>query len=168
MGEAHEVRLHAVDPDGVGIDVEERRAAELRHRPHRAAASAEQLCALVGDHDCRPLARRKMPLDLVGEVMHVDHRPFDAGFGEAVEHVVDQRLAADRHQGFRHRAVVRPHAGAEARRQHHGAAGCVAAQLRFPHRPPFPTNHHDFSAGTWRLYHSISSASDGCASDLWR
>ena len=72
-------------------------------------------------------AAGEMPLDLVGEVVHVDHRALDAGIGEAVEHIVDQRLAADRHQRFRDRAVVRPHARAETRRQHHGAARCDSA-----------------------------------------
>ncbi len=76
--------------------MEERRVAELRQRLDDAAAGAEQLAALVGDHDLRPLPRREMALDLVGEVMHVDHRALDAGVGQPVEHVVDQRLAADR------------------------------------------------------------------------
>ena len=43
----------------------------------------------------------QMPLDLVGEVMHVDDRAVDAGVGQAVEHMIDQRLAADLHQRLR-------------------------------------------------------------------
>ena len=50
-GEPAQVGRHAVDPDGVGIDVEERRVAELRQRLDDAAAGAEQLRALVGDDD---------------------------------------------------------------------------------------------------------------------
>ena len=76
--------------------MEERRVAELRQRLDHAAAGAEQRVALVGDDDLRPLPRREMLLDLVGEVMHVDHGALDAGLGEPVEHMVDQRLAADR------------------------------------------------------------------------
>ena len=34
--------------------------------------------------------------------MHVDDRALDAGVGEPVEHVIDQRLAGDRHQRLRH------------------------------------------------------------------
>ena len=49
----------------------------------------------------RALALREMALDLVGEVMHVDDRALDARLGEAIEHVVDQRLAADRDQRLR-------------------------------------------------------------------
>src|ERR1043166_126044 len=37
----------------------------------------------------------EMALDLVGEVMDVDHRALDALLGQPVEHVIDQRLAAD-------------------------------------------------------------------------
>ena len=96
--------------------------AELRQRLDHAAAGAEQLRALVGDDDLRPLPRRQVPLDLVGEVMHVHHRALDAGFRQPVEHVVDQRLAADRHQRLGYLAVERTHARAEPGRQHHGAA----------------------------------------------
>ena len=46
-GEPFEIGLHAVDPDRVGIDVEERLAAEQRQRLDDAAAGAEQLVALV-------------------------------------------------------------------------------------------------------------------------
>jgi hypothetical protein len=46
-----------------------------------------------------------------------------ATFGrEALQHVVDQRLAADRHHRLRHAGRQRRHAGAEPGRQHHGAA----------------------------------------------
>ena len=68
------------------------------------------------------LPRREVALDLLGEVMHVDHRALDAGFRQPVEHVIDQRLAADLDQWLRHFVGERAHAGAEARRQHHGVA----------------------------------------------
>ena len=69
--------------------------AEQRQRLDHAAAGVEQEAALVGDHDARLFALGEVPFDLVGEVMHVDHRGFDAGGGELVEHMVDQRLAGD-------------------------------------------------------------------------
>ena len=86
----------------VGIDVEERRLAKQRQRLDHRAAGAEQQAALVGDDDLRFGARGEMPLELFGEVMHVDHRALDARFRQAVEHVIDQRLAADLDQGLRH------------------------------------------------------------------
>ena len=86
----------------VGIDVEERRVAEQRQRLDHAAAGAEQQAALVGDDDLRLRARGEMALDLLGEVMHVDHRALDARFRQPVEHVIDQRLAADLDQRLRH------------------------------------------------------------------
>ena len=51
---------------------------------------------------CGALRAREVPLDLVGEIMHVDHRALDAGCGQPVEHMIDQRLAGDRHQRLRH------------------------------------------------------------------
>ena len=94
LGEPRQVGRHAVDPDGVGVDVEERLAAELRQCLDHAAAGVEQLGALVGNHDLRPGARCNVPFDLVGEVVHVDHGALDAGGGEPVEHEVEHRLAA--------------------------------------------------------------------------
>jgi len=102
--------------------VEERRLAELRQRLDHAAGGAKKFRALVGDDDPRPLPRRQMPFDLVGEVMDVHHRAFDAGVRQPVEGVVDQRLAADGHEGLGDLAVERTHARAESGRQHHGAA----------------------------------------------
>ena len=62
-------------------------------------------------------------MHLVGEVVHVDHRALDAGFGQTVEHVVDQRLAADFDQRLGPPVGERAHARAEAGGKHHGAAG---------------------------------------------
>ena len=67
-----------------------------------------------------------MPLDLLGQMMDVDHRALDAGLGEPVEHVVDQRLAGDRHQRLRHAIGERAHAQAEAGGEHHGGSWAVA------------------------------------------
>ena len=71
--------------------MEERRVAQCGQRLDHPAAGAEQHAALVGDRDFRLRARGEMTLDLLGEVMHVDHRAFDAGFRQPVEHVIDQR-----------------------------------------------------------------------------
>ena len=68
----------------------------------------------------RPLPARQMTLDLVGQVMDIDHRALDADGREPVEHVVDQRLVADLDQRLRDRAVERPHPRAKAGRKHHG------------------------------------------------
>ena len=138
----------------VGVDVEERLAAELGQRLDHAAAGVEQLGALVGDHDLRPRARGEMPFDLVGEVMHVDHGALDAGLGQPVEHVVDQRLAGDLHQRLRHRVGDRPHALAEAGGEHHGAAGSMLALS-----PSLLAQPSSF--GTLTLYQALSGASDG-------
>jgi hypothetical protein len=124
-GEPREIGPHTVDPDGVGIDQEERRIAKFGQGVADAAAGAEQQAALVGDHDPRAGARFQMALHLLGEVMNIDHRPLDAGRGEAVEHVVDQRLARDRDQRLRHFFGERMHAGAHAGGEHHGVAGCL-------------------------------------------
>ena len=43
--------------------------------------------------------------DLVGQIMHVDDGLADAGLGELVEHMIEQRLAGHAHQRFRHLSV---------------------------------------------------------------
>ena len=160
VAKPREIRLHAVDPHGVGIDVEERRVAEQRQGLGHAAAGAEQRPALVRDDDARTLPRGEMAFDLVGKMMHVDHRAFDAGVGETVEHVVDQAFAADLHQRLRDMPVVGPHAGAEAGRQHHRA---------FRHHRVWPVGHRiGFGGGTLTPYQPCSGASVGCASERSR
>ena len=162
----HEIGLHAVEPNGVGIGEEERRLAKLRQRLGDTAAGAEQRPALVGDHDLRARARRKMPLQRVGEMVHVDHRALDAGVGQPVERVVDQRFAAERDQRFGDVAVVRPHPRAQPRRQHD-------CPLRY-HRPPVTlrlTRFRHYSPSrrrTLAAYQARSGASAGCASDRCR
>ena len=74
-------------------------------------------------------ARGEMALDLLGEVMHVDHRALDARVRQPVEHVIDQRLAADLDQRLRHVVGERAHARAEAGRQHHGASWVSAVVI---------------------------------------
>ena len=60
-----------------------------------------------------------MRLDLIGEVMHVDHRRLDAITGEAVEAMIDQRAAGDLYQRLRDRPRQRQHARAQTRGEHH-------------------------------------------------
>ncbi len=121
VGEPDEIRFHAVEPKRVGIDQEERRVAQLRQRLGNAAAGAHERVALVGDDDFRPLPRCQMPLQRVGEIMHVDHGARDIGFGQAVERIIDQRLAGDGDQRFWDAAVERPHARAQPCCQHERA-----------------------------------------------
>ena len=73
--------------------------------------------------DLRARARGEVALDLLGEVMHIDHRALDARLGQPVEHVIDQRLAGDLDQRLRHLVGERAHARAEAGGEHHGVAG---------------------------------------------
>ncbi len=100
-----------------------------------AAARIQQSGALVGDADGRRGAARQMRLHLVGEMVDVDHRGADAGLDQTIEHVVDQRTAGHLHQRLRPMIGQRPHAAANAGREHHGGGG--AAQPRAP-------------AGAWR------------------
>ena len=100
--------------------MEERTLAQQRQRLEHAASGPEQLVALVGDHDVGALALREVALDLVGEVMDVDDGALDALLGEAIEHVVDQRLAANRDQRLGEAAIEGPHACTQSGREHHG------------------------------------------------
>ena len=78
--------------------------AEQRQRPLDAAAGLKQRVALVGDDDLRRAAGLQMRLDPVGEMVDVDDGRLDAGRGEAVEAMVDQRAAADLDERLRQRS----------------------------------------------------------------
>ena len=114
----------------------------------------------------------EMRFDLVGEIVHVDDRALQADLGETVEHMVHQRLAADRHERLGHRigdrAHARPEPGSEdhrgvrhrrdgvqrgCRRLGHGRPrqGCVAKML-----------------GTFCSTHDLIPANAGCARFLRR
>ncbi len=157
LRQPREIGLHAVDPDGVGIDQEERRRAQFRQRLFDAAAGAEQQAALVGEHDMRARAGGEMPLQCIGQMMDVDHGAVDAGLRQAIEHVVDQRLAGNRHQRLWQRVGERAHAQAQSGSEHHRSVGMFghAGQIVF-------------SAGTWVPYQVLSAAREGCASARWR
>src|SRR5487761_326277 len=105
-----------------------------------------------------------MALHRVGEVVHVYHGALDAGIREAVEPIIDQRLAADRDQRFGDMSVIWPHARAETGGQHYRA-------LRH-HRvaPPGTSSsesqyHSPSGAGTFVAYQDLSPVKAGCASE---
>ena len=100
----------------------ERRRAEARQRLDHAAAGIEQVRALVGNDDARRPPAGDMALDLVGEMMDIDDGGLDAGRGQAIEHIVEQRLAADCDEGLGRAIGERTHAHAVAGRQDHGGA----------------------------------------------
>ena len=103
--------------------MEERLVAEQRQRLDDAAAGAEHLVALIGDDDPRLRARRRYGDDLVGQIMHIDDGFADAGVGELVEHMIEQRLAGHAHQRLRHVVGQRAHAQAETGGEDHGFGG---------------------------------------------
>jgi hypothetical protein len=92
-----------------------------------AASGLQGLGALVGNDDVRQRmglgAAEQMGFQPVGEVVDIDHGGLDPGGGQAVQHVVDQRLAADVDQGLGPVIGERAHAGAQARSQDHGDLG---------------------------------------------
>ena len=73
----------------------------MRQRLLHAAAGFEQLRRARRRSRCAASRRPQVRLDLIGEVMDVDDRGLDAGLGQPVEDVVDQRSAADPHQRLR-------------------------------------------------------------------
>ena len=101
--------------------MKKRPIAQFGQRFPDAAAGAEQQSALIGNDNARQGPARKVLRHLVGEVMHVDDGFFDAGVGETIEHMVNERFARDPHQRLRHRVGQRAHACAESGGQHHGA-----------------------------------------------
>ena len=114
-----------------------------------------------------------MAFHRVGEMMHVHHGALDAGIGQTIERVIDQRLAADLHQRLRDLAVVRPHARAEAGGQHDRALRLHGFYRPSP-RPSSPIRaiiiHLSMRldaplGGRLAAYQALSGASAGCASD---
>ncbi len=61
-----------------------------------------------------------MRFEAVGEGVDIDDGGSHAGIAQARQHVVDQHLAADLDQGLGAVVGQGAHAGAQARRQHHG------------------------------------------------
>ncbi len=89
---------------------------------HRAAGAKHHI-AFVGNDDTGPGTARGVLDDLVGQVMHVDHGLADAGLGELVEYVIEQRLSRHAHQRLRHMVGQRAHAQTETGGKDHGFGG---------------------------------------------
>ena len=121
FGQPNKVRFDAIDPQRIGVEVEERRSAEKRQRLDHAAAGIEQHAALVGDDDLRLAAPRQVTFDLVGEVVDVDHNRVDAPGRQPVKHMIKERLPTDLDQRLRLGVRQGTHTRAESGRQHHGA-----------------------------------------------
>ncbi len=100
----------------------ERRRAEGGQRLDHAAAGVEQARTLVGNDDAGRPPAGEMALDLIGEMMDVDDGGLDAARGQAIEHVVEQRLAAHRDERLGRAIGERTHANAVPGRQNHGGA----------------------------------------------
>src|SRR5580700_11079649 len=65
-----------------------------------------------------------MPLQRVSEIMNVDDNALDAGFSQAVERVIYQRLAVDLNQRLGDIADVGTHTRSKSSRQHDRAVWC--------------------------------------------
>lgn len=140
--------------------MKKRRRAEFGQGFLDAAAGPQQQPAFVGDHDLRTLARREMLLHLFGEVVHIDHSLLDAGVGEPVEHMIDQRPARDLDQRFRGRIREGPHTSSESCGKDHGAAGSDACRCC--------AHGQTFTGGTLARYQAASEASAGWDSERCR
>ena len=157
-----EVGADALDPHRVGVVNQERAGAQPWKGLLHAAARVEQHAPLVGNLDRRCAARLQMRLDQVGLVVHVHDARADAGLGVAVEHVVDQRLAVERHQRLGQAVAGGRHARAEAGAQHHRRRDPLPAS----HPSPQPVASAQSGslpsaddAGKCLSYHAASGAS---------
>ena len=61
-----------------------------------------------------------MGYDLIGAVVHVHDGARHAGFSDAIEHMVDERAAAERHQRLGQAIGSGTHARAQTGRKDHG------------------------------------------------
>ena len=112
----------------------------LSRRVHDAATGFQQQAALIGDDDFGRGALLQMRFELVGVVMHVDDGARDAGGGQPVEHVIDQRAPGERHERLGDVVRQRPHARAEPGCEHESrcrpwaASSCANIQVRLSDR----------------------------------
>ena len=93
--------MRPLDPEGIGVEAQDRVAGDQRQHLLQAAAGLEQSLPLVRDDHLRAAPPAQMRLDEVGEVMDVDDRRPDPGLLDPVEGVVEERAAADGDQGLR-------------------------------------------------------------------
>ncbi len=144
-------RFGVLDPHGIYVGDQNRRLDQQRPREPDPAAGLERprVAALVGYGDVGPApAAGEMGDQGVGEGVDVDHRPLHPRLGQAVEHVVDQRLAADLDQGLGSVVGEGAHPGAEPSGQHHGGPRDRAGHARAP-------------SGTCRSNQALSGRSAG-------
>ena len=132
LGEQAQRVDRAVDPHIVGIDGIEGVALQQGQRLGDAAAGFEQLLAFVREVDPgRRFSGLHRRFDLVGEIMGVDHRVFDAGSSDAIQGAIEQALAGHLDQRFGAGGRERPHALAQPGGHHHGAVRQHAIDVRF-------------------------------------
>jgi hypothetical protein len=112
LHEACEVGPHAFDPHRVGIVDQEGAVTQPWKSLLHAATGVEQLLAFIGDFDGGTAACFEVLLDQVGLVVHVDHHAGDARLDMAIEHLIDERLAAELYQRLGDGIVGRRHARA--------------------------------------------------------
>ena len=122
-----------------------------------AAAGFQRLGAFVGNDQARQdpcgVARLQMRFQAVGEGVDVDHRDLDTDLRQAIEHMVDQRPAADLDQRLGPVVGQGAHTGAQTGGQHHG---------------DFWRAHGRASAGTCRSNQAFMPARVGSARQLSR
>src|SRR5690606_29887182 len=92
----------------------------------------------------------------VSEVVHVDHCASYAGLRQAIERVIDQRLARHFHQRLGPIVGERAHPRTKACCKHHGGIGRQRGHCSSP--PPVSR----ISRGTFTVNHSATGASAGC------
>jgi hypothetical protein len=126
--------------------MEEGRIAQNRQRLDHRTTGAEHLVAFVGNDHARLFALPGVLDDLVGQIVDVDDRLGDAGAAELVEHMVEQWLAGDAHQGFGHLVGEGAHAHAETGGKDHGFGGLDGHQWEGS-RIPVAGPYHGDSAG---------------------
>ena len=109
----------AIEPEGVRVDGVKGTVPQHLQGVGDAAAGVEKV-VLPGKPDFRRLAAAQMVLKLLGKIVGVDDSFGHADAFQAVQHMIDQRLAVHRHQRFGQGVGERPHAGAQSGGQHHG------------------------------------------------
>lgn len=108
------------DPEQVGIHDENWIAAQQPKAFDEAAAIVHQRVPLVGDQDFKAAITAQMRFHLVGMMMDVHDSPFDPGFRQRIQRIIDHGLAGDLYQRLWDGVGDWSHAGSEARGQYHG------------------------------------------------
>ncbi len=158
LGEADEGVDALIAPHIVGIDAEKGVGLEQRLGAHQAAAGLEQRVALVGNDDGQVTRMfRQMRLDHPGAIMDVDDDPPHPGGAQMIQHMVDQRRAADTNERLGPIIGQRAHARAQPSRHDH------RARWQRRHAANDAQKAARLSAGTWASNHARSGARCGAA-----